>query len=398
MSRASTTTDLPLATIFIMAVASALTVANVYFNQALLPAIATGFSVSPREAGLVATLSQLGYALGIVLVVPLGDRAEPRSLIRFLLLGVAVVLLAASSSPTLSILAFLSVLICMGTCVPQIVLPLAAGLAQPERRGRVIAAVQTGLILGILLSRTLAGLAGATFGWRPVYVIAAVLMAVSALILPAILPRRGSAPTALLYLPLLASLWGLLRREPQLRLSCLLGATTFAAFSAFWTTIAFRLGQPPFGLDLGGIGLFALWGGIGGLASPMAGGLIDRFGQDRASAATIGIAALTFVIAITFPTQYVALVVAANLISFGLSVGQIANQARIFALGSEARSRLNTVYMAITFAGSAVGSAAGGTAWASWGWMGVCVFALVCVAIAAVALAMAKRNRNHEGE
>src|SRR5260221_851594 len=189
MSRASTTTDLPLATIVVMAVASALTIANVYFNQALLPAIATGFSVSAHEAGLVATLSQLGYALGIVLVVPLGDRAEPRSLVRFLLFGVAVVLFAASWFPTLPTLAFLSVLICMGTCVPQIVLPLAAGLAQPERRGRVIAAVQTGLIVGILLSRTLAGLVGATFGWRPVYVIAAVLMAVSARIFPRILPR-----------------------------------------------------------------------------------------------------------------------------------------------------------------------------------------------------------------
>jgi len=375
--------------IVIMAIASALTVANVYFNQALLPAVATDFGVSPREAGLIATLSQLGYALGILLVVPLGDRNEPRSLVRILLIGVATALTAASSAPKLGILAGLSIVICMGTCVPQIILPLAAGLTNPLRRGRVIASVQTGLVLGILLSRTLAGIGANSFGWRPVYIIAAGLMASSAIILPTVLPRRSSVSATMPYLTLLGSLWGLLRREASLRLSCLLGAAIFAAFSAFWTTIPFRLGQPPFNFDLAGVGYFALWGGIGGLASLFAGGLIDRFGQDRVSAGAIALAGLSIGLGAIWPDSYIALVAGGNLLSFALSAGQIANQARIFSLGAEVRSRLNTIYMASTFAGGAVGSAGAGFVWASHRWAGVCGFAFICIAVAAAALARA---------
>ena len=376
--------------IAIMAVSSALTVANVYFNQALLPAIAVDFGVNSRDAGLIATLSQLGYALGILLVVPLGDRSEPRPLVRILLIAVAVALAAAAFAPGLGALAGLSVIICMGTCVPQIVLPLAAGLIRPERRGRAIASVQTGLVVGILLSRTLAGIGANSLGWRPVYAIAAGLMAVSAVILPAVLPRRGTVPAAMPYLALMGSLWGLVRQERALRLSCLLGAAVFAAFSAFWTTIPFRLGQPPFSLDLAGIGIFALWGGIGGLASLFAGGLIDRFGQDRVSAGAILLAAVSIGLVAFKADSYLALVIGGNLLSFALSAGQIANQARIFALGGEARSRLNTIYMACTFAGGAVGSAGAGAVWAGYHWTGVCGFAAVCIMVAGAALVHAR--------
>ncbi|WP_448951597.1 MFS transporter [Labrys neptuniae] len=389
MSTTPSLRELGAPAIAILAIASALTVANVYFNQALLPAVARDFGVSQGDASSIATLSQLGYALGIVLVVPLGDRSEPRSLVRILLIGVAAALAAASFAPQLAILAGLSVIICMGTCVPQIVLPLAVGLTRPERRGRVIACVQMGLVLGILLSRTLAGIGANSLGWRPIYAIAAGLMAVSAIILPIVLPRRGTAATTISYPRLLGSLWGLLRREPALRLSCLLGSALFAAFSAFWTTVPFHLGRPPFGLDLAGIGYFALWGGIGGLASLFAGGLIDRFGQDRVSAGAILLAAVSLGLVAVDSGDYVALVVGANLLSFALSAGQIANQARIFALAAEARSRLNTVYMAFTFAGGAVGSAGASILWGSYGWPGVCGFALVCIAAAAAAFARA---------
>ncbi|KRA52018.1 hypothetical protein ASD72_02790 [Pseudoxanthomonas sp. Root630] len=247
--------------------------------------------------------------------------------------------------------------------------------------------MQTGLVLGILMSRTLAGVGANSFGWRPVYLVAAGLMAASAVILPAVLPRRGIVPAATPYLALLGSLWGLLRRERALRLSCLLGAAIFAAFSAFWTTIPFRLGQPPFDLDLAGVGYFALWGGIGGLASLFAGGLIDRFGQDRVSNGAIVLAAISLALVIFRSDDYLALVIGANLLSFALSAGQIANQARIFALGADIRSRLNTIYMAFTFAGGAIGSAGAGIVWASHGWVGVCGFALVCVAVAGASIA-----------
>ena len=388
--------------IITLAIASALTAANVYFNQALLPAIATDFGISPREVGLIATLSQVGYALGILLVVPVGDRNEPRSLVRILLTGVAAALAAASFAPTLGILVALSVVICTGTCVPQIVLPLAAGLSRPERRGRVIGAVQMGLVLGILLSRTLAGIGANSFGWRPVYLIAAGLIASSAIVLPIVLPRRGSVSATMPYLTLLGTLWGLLRREASLRLSCLLGATVLAAFSAFWTTIPFRLGQPPFNFDLAGIGYFALWGGIGGLASFFAGGLIDQFGQDRVSAGAIMIAALSIGLGTIWPDSYIALVAGGNLLSFALSAGQIANQARIFSLGGEVRSRLNTIYMAFTFAGGAIGSAGAGIVWASNGWAGVCGFSFICIVMAAAVLTrvwiISMRMNSAEGE
>lgn len=394
MTTPSPTRELGTTAIVVMAVAAALTVANVYFNQALLTAIAADFGVSPRDVGLIATLSQLGYALGILLIVPLGDRSEPRSLVRILLIGVAIALAAASFAPKLGILAGLSVVICMGTCVPQIVLPLAAGLTRPERRGHVVASVQTGLVVGILLSRTLAGIGANSFGWRPIYGIAAGFMAASAVILPAVLPQRGAASATMPYVSLLGSLWGLFRRERDLRLSCLLGAAVFAAFSAFWTTIPFRLGQPPFGLDLAGVGLFALWGGIGGLASLFAGGLIDRFGEDCVSAGAILLAAVSFGVVLVKPDSYLALVIGGNLLSFALSAGQIANQARIFSLGVEARSRLNTIYMAFTFAGGAGGSAGAGIMWAAQGWNGMCGFAFACIAIGGLAVGAAKLGRN----
>ncbi|TMS79616.1 MFS transporter, partial [Pseudoalteromonas sp. S554] len=291
---------------------------SVTFQGSTSPAIAAEFGTSPQEAGSIATVSQLGYALGIVLVVPLGDRNEPRSLVRYLLAGVALALFAASFSPSLGVLATLSFVICMGTCVPQIVLPLAAGLTRPERRGRVIAAVQTGLVLGILFSRMLAGIGANSLRWRNVYLIASILMVISAVILPVILPRRRSAIKPIPYLSLISSLLHLFGRERDLRLSCLLGAVVFAAFSAFWTTISFKLAQAPFNFDLAETGLFALWGGIGGLASLLAGGLIDRFGYDRVNAFSIALTAFSFIIVLALRDSYIALVVGANLVSFSL--------------------------------------------------------------------------------
>lgn len=383
--------------VLVMAIASGLTVANVYFNQALLPSIAREFQVDAQHAGWIATCSQIGYALGILFVVPLGDQAEPRKLVRVLLLATAGCLLAASLTPWFPLLALWSALICMGTCIPQIVLPLIAGLTVPERRGRIIASIQTGLVMGILLSRTLAGSVAGQWGWRTVYGVAMLAMAGLAFTLPPLLPRRKAPAVTMSYAALLRSLWTFLRREPTLRLSCVLGACLFAGFSAFWTIVAFRLAQAPFHLDLRGIGLFALLGGASGLLTPLAGRICDRYGAPRASALAILLCILAFMTSLAYGSSYGALVVAANLVSFGLQVGQIANQARIFALPAQGHGRLNTVYMVCNFGGGALGSSLAGAVWLHHGWTGIGELGLGCSVMAAVILLIATSISRNAG-
>lgn len=381
-------TELAPVAVLAMAIVSGLTVANVYFNQALLPTVADSFKLGIQQVGWIATLSQVGYALGILLIVPLGDSTRPHILVRVLLLCVAGALFAASQASSFEFLALFSLLACMGTCVPQVLMPLVAGFTSVERRGRVIATVQTGLVVGILLSRTLAGWIASTWSWRAVYIAAMLAMLISALCVPALLPKANDRSASISYGALLRSLWHIFLREPALRLSCILGATLFAGFSAFWTIIAFKLSQPPYLLDLREIGLFAFWGAAGGLLTPVAGHLCDRLGTRRMSFASLTISALGFALALTLSVHYLALVLAANLISFGLQAGQISNQARVFRLSAEGRSRINTVYMVLNFSGGALGSVIGGAAWATYGWTGICLFGLFCAAIAACALSL----------
>ena len=371
-----------------MAAACGVMIANVYLCQPLLDDMARSFGVPEHQAGLVAVAAQIGYALGILFVVPLADVAEPRRLVGWLMAITAIGLVGAAAATGLYALVLASLVVAAATTVPQILIPLATTLVPPERRGRVIGALQTGLILGILLSRTLSGAVATYAGtWRAAYLVSAVLTGGLFLLLPPFMPATPRQHEPGGYAALLRSLPPLLALRP-LRVSIGLGFCVFGAFSALWATLAFHLATPAFGLGAAATGLFGLWGAPGAMLAPLGGRWADRGGPGAVNVGSLLCAGLSFAIAGYFGgSSILALVVAVNLLDFGLQSGQVANQARVFALGDETRARLNTIYMVGVFSGGAFGSLAGTIAWTAAGWTGVCTISACLIGAAAAMLA-----------
>ena len=361
---------LPPGLVTLLAVVAGVSVANLYYLQPLLPLLARDFAATPEAVGGVAVATQLGYAAGLFLFIPLGDTVERKALILALCAATVAALLGAAAAPGLVALTAVSFLLGAFTVVPHVALPLAAHLAAPAERGRIIGSVLAGLLTGILTARTVAGFIGEAFGWRAVYLVAAAAMVALAAALWWKLPRDAPA-TSLRYPALLRSLFTLTAEQPELRRASRLGAATFAAFSAFWTTLAFHLAGPPFGLGSGAAGLFGLIGASGALAAPLVGKLADRRGARWASGVALGLALASFVIMAVGGWWLAGLVLGVLVLDVGVQANQVANLARVHALLPEARSRLNTVYMVAYFFGGAAGTWAGAHAWAAWGWTGV---------------------------
>ncbi|QXZ80101.1 MFS transporter [Rhizobium sp. L51/94] len=374
-------------TIPLMAAACGVMVGNIYLCQPLLGQIAVSFGVPEHVSSLVAVATQVGYAFGILLLVPLADIAEPRRLLRWLMALTAIGLLGAALAPGIGVLIGASACLALVTVVPQVLIPLATSLVPAEKRGRVVGTMTTGLVMGILLSRTVSGLvAGYTDSWRASYGLAAVLTLILFFFVPAFMPQRPQMMQKMSYGKLLASLVPLLKHRPLL-LSMGMNFLAFGAFSAFWATLAFHLASPAFGLGAAAAGLFGLWGAPGALMAPIGGRLADRWGSSRVNALAFCALLASFAIAATLGTTHLlALVVAVNLLDFGLQSGQIANQTRIFAIGHEIRGRLNTMYMVSTFSGGALGAFAGGMAWTLAGWIGVCIVCVCLICLAATLL------------
>lgn len=358
-----------------MAISCGLVVANIYYNQPLLTEIGRTYGQPDKQVSLVATITQVGYTLGLLLLVPLGDQRERKSLIISLILCAAACMVGAALAPTFGLLVAASLLLGLFSAVPQLLVPLAASLASDEERGRVVGKVMSGLLIGILLSRTISGYVGAHFGWRTIFWAGAGVMVGLAAVLARMLPRNQPS-FAGSYASLLRSLGTLTRELPVLRRSALVGACMFGAFSAFWTTLVFFLDQAyDYHSDVAG--LFGVIGASGALASPLAGRSADHQGADYAL--TIGILIfLAGYVLLLFGGYHLALLVLGVII---LDVGQqmthISNQSRVFSLRPEARSRLNTVYMTSAFLGAALGSLLGAQAWAHFQWPGVCGVGLV---------------------
>ncbi|WP_063886665.1 MFS transporter [Streptomyces aureus] len=369
----------------LFAVAGAVTVANIYFPQPLLAAVARGLDVSEPTAGLVASAAQIGYALGILLLVPLADTARLRRLTSVLLALTTTALLVAAAAPGVVTLTVATLALSTTTVLPQILTPVAAVLAGPGRQGRAVGLVGLGLTLGSTLSRTVSGaVTDASGSWRAAYVVAAVATAALLCVLPRRLPERLGAPGRTSYAGLLAGLPGLLAAHRALRVSALLGACVFAAFSVFWAVLAFHLAAPPLGYGPGAAGLFGVLTLPAALLSATAGPLTDRYGAPLVSAAGLGIAGLGLGVAGLVPHSAVGLVAGANLLVVGVSSCQVAGQARIFGIGREVAARVNTVFMLATFGGGALGSLAGTWLYAERGWSAALLAAGVFAAAGAI--------------
>ena len=372
--------------IALLAVAAGATAANLYYAQPLLDRIARGFHVSPGVASAVVTATQVGYALGLLLVVPLGDIRERRRLIVTSTWAIVVMLLLVAASPGAGWMIGASLLLGIATVVPQLVIPYAAGLSEdPRRRNQTVGIVMSGLLVGILISRTVSGLLGSYFGWRATYLVAAVAMVALAIALRLALPPQP-ASSRLRYRALIASMKGLLGEEPVLRRHALVGAFGFAAFSVFWTTLAFHLATPPLHYGAEVAGLFGLFGVAGALVAP----LVGRFGGQRDPRFVNGLAlaliALGFVVFAAWPDSLVGIAAGCVLLDAGVQGSHVSNQTRVFALRLERRNRLNAVYMVAYFIGGAAGSLGGALAWQWGGWSWVCAVGVLCALLAIAAL------------
>jgi predicted MFS family arabinose efflux permease len=357
--------------VLLLAATAAATVANLYYAQPLLPEMARSLGVSARTVAWVPVLTQVGYAFGLFLFIPLGDAVERRRLILALVLASAAALAGAALAPGAAWLALASLAVGVFSVVPHVAVPLAAHLAAPGERGRVIGLIMSGVLAGILLARTAAGLVGGAFGWRAVYGLAAAGMVVLTLALARLLPH-APPERSVRYPELLASLWTLVRREPELRQASLIGAMGFGAFSVFWTTLAFFLETPPYHWGAEGAGLFGLVGLAGALAAPVVGRVADRRGARFATGVALAVALASFALFALAGTNLAGLIAGVVLLDVGVQSAHVSNLARIHALEPGARSRRNTVYMVSYFAGGALGTWLGVRAWVHLGWPGVC--------------------------
>jgi predicted MFS family arabinose efflux permease len=382
-----------------MAVTCAVTVANLYYAQPLLHSISNDLHVSQGTASLLVTVGQLGYAVGLLFIVPAGDIVRRRPLLTGLLAFCAVTLAGAALAPSLAVLAAAIALCCVASVVVQMLVPYAATLASDNERSRVIGTLMGGLLIGILLSRTFAGLVAGVGGWRTVYAVAAVAMAVTAITLRRILPDHGRQ-LEITYKEQLRGVLDIARAEPVLRWRSLIAACGFGSFGVFWTTVTFLLASPQYGFSQVDIGLFALVGAAGAITSMAGGRVLDKRPELRwrVTGAALALLAGSYILiglggAHLGAASLIALILGVLLMDACVQGAHVINQSVIYDLLPQARSRLTTVYITTMFAGGALGSALGAQAYERWGWTGA---TLAAAAFPVLGLLFWLASRRHE--
>lgn len=365
------TSDIAPGMALLLAIAAGAIVANLYYAQTLVGPIALATGLSAESAGLIVTLTQIGYTLGLLFIVPLGDLLENRRLIVGGLLFTAIALLVAAFSSSAWAFLAAALAIGLGSVAAQVLVPFAAHLSQEATRGKTVGQVVSGLLLGIMLARPAASLIADHSSWHVVFGGAAVLMVILAAVLRSKLPQRVPA-ASLPYTRLIGSLWHLFAGTPVLRRRAIYHAGMFGSFSLFWTVTPIVLAGPQFHLSQTGIAIFALVGMAGAVASPIAGKLADSGHTLVATAAALLLGVVSFALPLLAPqstTLALGLLVAASIIlDMGVAANLVLGQRAIFSLGAEVRSRLNGLYFATFFAGGAAGSALGAWVHARYGW------------------------------
>jgi predicted MFS family arabinose efflux permease len=358
--------------VLLLAASCGVSVANLYYAQPVLDNIARSFTTSSATAGLVVTFAQIGYAAGLTLLVPLGDLVARRRLVPLVYLITAGGLAVSAAAPGVGVLIGVAVVVGAGSVMAQVLVPMAASLADDAHRGQVVGTVMSGLLLGILLARTVSGVVAAVASWRAVYVMAAVLTLGMAGVLARFLPSEQERPR-IAYGSLLASAFRLLRTESLLQRRVLFGILAFAAFSVFWTTMAFLLAGAPYHYGDLVIGSFGLVGAAGAVCANFAGRWADR-GWTKATTLTFAVCVGGSFLPLWYGRHSLGLLIVGILVlDVGVQGLQITNQSMIYRLAPEARSRVNAAYMVCYFIGGAIGSAVGAGLYDRRGWAGVCL-------------------------
>jgi len=361
--------------IVMMAIIAGAVITNLYCTQPILPLIAADMRVDVATVDLVAGAGLLGFATGLALLLPLGDRFDRRKLVLgqiAITFGFAV---AAAVAPGIWSLIAASFGLGMVCCVPQQLVPFAAVMSLPKDRGRSVGTVVSGIMVGILLGRTVSGLVGAEFGWRAVYLVEAMAMIPVGLAAATLLPR-GVPSTDLSYGRLLASLWPLARDHRPIQQSMVIQALLWACFNAFWVNLAALLANGPWHLGSGWAGGFGLIGAVGALAASAGGNATDRLGARRVIAASIGIVTLAYLLLAGAASSMVLLVIGVIVLDIGVQAGLVSNQTRAFAVDPKAQGRINSLYMTATFSGGAIGVSISGYLMARFGWTGIVIFGI----------------------
>lgn len=368
--------------LWIMTITTGFVVANIYYNQPLLNDIALTYHINTAKVGQVAVVTQIGYGVGLLFIVPLGDMFERRKLMLIDFVFMITALLVAAWAPSILILLIASLFVGITSVIPQILIPMAAHLAKPHERGKKIGFIMSGLLIGILLSRTVSGFVGEHFGWRAMFYVAAGMMLLIWLLVYLQLPKV-EADYSGKYTDLMKSLIKLMKEEPALRMASLRGALCFACFSAFWTTIVFLLKQY-FNLGSDVAGAFGLLGALGAVAAGLMGRLTDKTDAYKLSAFTIVLIIISFIVFMVWGYNLIGLAIGVILMDVGVQATHISNQAIIFALNPSARNRINTVYMVSYFIGGSLGTFLATIVWDKYQWNGVCIIGITLSTIALV--------------
>ncbi len=371
--------------IFILALGAGFSVAAIYYAQPLLPLMGANLHLSVEGIGLVPTLTQAGYALGILFLLPLGDRHDRRKLILMKSAALAVLLLLCSLTGQLTSLLMVSLLIGMAATMAQDIVPAAAILAPAGKQGKMVGTVMTGLLLGILLSRTVSGLVGALFGWRVMYQAAAVSIALIGLLMWRVLPRF-EIHSNLTYPQLIKSMAHLWKRYPALRRAAFAQGFLSIAFSAFWSTLAVML-LAHYQMGSAVAGGFGIAGAAGALAAPLAGGLADKFGAEKVTQMGAALVTVSFALMFLLPAlpphgQLILIAISAVGFDLGLQSSLVAHQNLVYGLEPQARGRLNALLFTGVFIGMSLGSVLGSKLYVIAGWSGVVTLAVITGAIA----------------
>lgn len=375
--------ELKKSTVLVMAIACGFAVANIYYNQPMLGDFARSFNVSEAIVGAVPTATQIGYALGLLFLVPLGDKFERRAVILIMTGSLVLALVAAAIAPNFIILIAASLLIGLFGTVAQQIVPMTAHLAPPEQRGRIVGTVMSGLLIGILGARTLSGVVAQYWGWRAMFLIAMVIMVLIGFLVRWTFPRVNPNSEES-YKEILFSLPPLLRDEPKLVEAAITGSLLFAAFSVFWSILTLHLESATFGLGSAAAGLFGLVGIVGALAAPVAGRFSDKASPRRVVGFGILCVIVSFILFTGIGSTILGLVAGVIFLDLGVQAAQIANQSRIYSLRPNAHSRVNAVYMFIYFIGGALGSILGSISWSKGGWIVASITGITVTSIALI--------------
>ncbi|GEC91666.1 MFS transporter [Brevibacillus brevis] len=375
----------------LFAVACGMSVANIYFAQPLLDHLSIEFGIDYSIIGILITLTQIFYAVGLLLLVPLGDLWNQRRLIigQMFLSVVALVIVGTASTSTVLFAGIAAVGLL--AVVTQTIVAFAATMAAPVERGRVVGVVTSGIVIGILLARTIAGVLTDLAGWRSVYLVSAAFLFFMVCVLFRVLPNREREVKPLSYLQLLGSVLMLFAQERLLRIRSVLAMLIFAAFSILWTPLVLPLSAPPLSLSHTAIGAFGLAGVAGALAAARAGRLADRGYGQRTTGLALSLLLLSWLLISYIEQSLFALAIGIVLLDLAVQAVHVTNQSMIFTLGAEARSRLTAGYMVFYSIGSSVGSIASTYIYAHFGWEGVCLLGASVSALALVYWAVTRR-------